>query len=144
MYSFINRRNRIFWYFIRKGILKKILEKINLNLQDNISESVLFSIIKNKRLDNIFNYIKNKNINPLLKNIYNNDIIDIVNNDNKFLELLVEQYFKKLSKLDISNLQNKYDIYCKNGEFKKLDNIKEYKYILKDTEDKNKCKNYFI
>ena len=46
------------------SFLKKILEKTNLNLQDNISESVLFSIIKNKRLDNIFDYIKNKNINP--------------------------------------------------------------------------------
>ena len=129
---------------LEKGILKKILEKTNLNLQDNISESVLFSIIKNKRLDNIFDYIKDKNINPLLKNIYNNDIIDIINNDSKFMELLVEQYFKKLSKLDISNLQNKYDMYCKKSEFKKLDNIKEYKYVLKDTEDKNKCKKIIL
>ena len=60
------------------------------------------------------------------------------------MELLVEQYFRKLSKLDISNLQNKYDMYCKKSEFKKLDNIKEYKYILKDAEDKNKCKKIIL
>ena len=130
---------------LEKDILRKILDKINLNLQDNISlNQVLFSIIKNKRLDNIFNYIKDKNINPLLKNMYDTDIIDLVNENDKFIELLVEKYFKKLSKLDISNLQNKYDIYCKNKEFKKLNNIKEYKYLLKDTEDKNKCRKIIL
>ena len=35
-------------------------------------------------------------------------------------------------------------MYCKKSEFKKLDNIKEYKYVLKDTEDKNKCKKIIL
>ena len=133
----------LFDKLLELNIIKEMMEHINLNLQDELSESILFAIVKNKRLDNIITYIKEKNINPLLKNIYNNDILDINTND-KLIDILVDQYFRKLNNIDVKNLSNKYDIFCKKGEFKNLDNIKEYKMLLKDTDNDKKCKKIIL
>lgn len=126
---------------------KNLIEKSDLDIQDNNGNSCLLLIFKHNLWENNFDLFLNKNINFFIKNNNNKFIFDYVN-DNK-INLLIEQitnyYYYKFSTND-NNFINQYS-FLKNikSKINLKKNIKnEINNIVKKTKNLNfNICNYF-
>ena len=128
--------------------IKTIINKTNLNIQDNYGNSCFYLMVKKKIWNKLFDTLKLKKINAYLTNNNNIRIMDLIEEESmgKFVDLLSESYLSQLRNNETKVWLNEIDKLCeKNLSGKKYLSIKkELNLELDDLDirdwDKNVCK----
>lgn len=113
--------------------VEHLLHYTNLNMQDNMGNTVLHLIIKLNLWKNYLNILSKKKLNNNLKN--NDDYlpIDYINNEkdkNIYIDTLVDSYLHTLQTLTYKTWSNELENMCKNKENEKECKEKIRKTIL--------------
>ena len=136
---FKNYKNKSYIKF--RKYIKLMIEKSNLNMQNNLGNSSLFYIVKYNLWRKYKETIKTKKLDIFVKNSKNIMLFNYVeqNDKNEFIDLIVDSYLynlKTFNKLWISNI----DIVCsKSFEMLTTDEIKNIK-VCDDDELLKHCK----
>jgi ankyrin repeat protein len=113
-------------------ILLKIIKKSKLNVQNNLGITPLHLIFKkelwkNKKIKEI---LSNKTLNVFINDNTDENVLDIVGNNDDFINLITDSFYNKL-KLTKRNLNTDWEKYCSTN------NLKDLAKLLKKKGDKS-------
>ena len=113
-----------------KNLLKILIKNTNLNIQDNDGNTCLFYLIKLNIWEDYINEILEKKLDIYIYNNNNELIYDLIKNNKKFINLLVDIYYNKIisNKKYITNNLNE----CFNKNNNKICKEKIKNLIIKD------------
>lgn len=118
-------------------ILKILIENTDLNIQNFEGNTIIHILIENNIFEKYLDIIKKKQTKYFIKNNQNKTVLDIIKNDKKrydnLLDTIVDSYYLTLTNND-KNWQNQWENDCKKDSKKK----EECKKIIKDHVLKNK------
>jgi len=107
-----------------------LLNNTDLNIQDSNGNTCLHYIINNKLLEKYSNILETKLLNIFIKNNQNISCYDLIKNDKKKIQIIINSFYNYLQ-----NNKNKllidWEIWCSKEETRKLKKL-----------DTNKCKDY--
>ena len=121
-------------------IVKNTIDNTNINIQNNIGNSILFLIVKENKWKDMFELLKNKKLNIFTLNHKNQTMFDYINNIDEFINLLTESYLIQLKRPSNNIWSDYWDKKCYNNNLK-LDDDDEKK--IKDINKKFIDNEYF-
>jgi len=99
------------FYMNHIDIVNFIIEKSDLNIQNNYGETCLFYLCKNNLLNKFKNILVNKELNIFIKNNNNKCPYDFINNE--YINIIVDSFFNYL-KINKNKLIIDWEINCFN------------------------------
>lgn len=111
--------------------LEKFIEHTDLSLQNNLGDTCLFLLIKNNFFLQYKKILENKELNIFIKNLNNVKSFDIIKNNNKILNIIIESYYNQLIK-NKNNLLIDWELWCSSKK-KENNKIIICKKKIKDT-----------
>ena len=111
-------------------IIEKLIDNTDLNIQDNNGNTCLYYIIKNKIVDKYLNILENKLLNIFIKNNDNISCYDLIKNNKKEMQIIINSFYNYLQ-INKKKLLINWEIWCSNEENRKLKKL-----------NSEKCKNY--
>ena len=113
-----------------KNLLKILIKNTNLNIQDIDGNSCLYYLVTLDIIDDYYDVLVGKKLDLYIYNNNNELIYDLIKNNNKFINLLVDNYYNKITnnnKYITNNLDE-----CFNNKNIKICKEKIKNLIIKD------------
>lgn len=105
-------------------IYENLIKNTDLEIQDNIGNTCLFYLIKNKLILKYEKILKDKLLNIFINNNNNINSYDLIKNNNKYLLLIAHSFYNYLQK-NKNKLLIEWEIWCSNNNTLLLNNKKK-------------------
>jgi ankyrin repeat protein len=99
------------------NLYKVLIQDTDLEIQDNLGNTCLYYLIKNKLLLKYENILQNKLLNIFINNNNNTNAYDLIKNNNKYLLLIAQSFYNYLQK-NKNKLLIEWEIWCAHNKDK--------------------------